>query len=62
MCDEIIAEQNEMNRLFSYDRAFIFSCEDALKTNQQFPYCDLSKFNQLMHLLTINYHPIIIMG
>lgn len=32
MCDEIIAEQNEMDRLFSYDRAFIFSCEDALKT------------------------------
>lgn len=53
MCDEIIAEQNEMDRLFSYDRAFIFFCEDALKTNQQFPYCDLSKFNQLMHLLTI---------
>lgn len=53
MCDEIIAEQNEMDRRFSYDRAFIFSCEDALMTNQQFPYCDLSKFNQLMHLLTI---------
>ena len=49
ICDEIIAEQNKMDRLVSYDSRFVLSCENALSANKEFIFLQFDRVQLLIN-------------